>query len=122
MSAATDNEFLKRFQEIEAQYEKGHEEYSEPGIRTKYVADIEHRVWTLWGYVRDNKNSLDSERACKMIRAGIDVAVGDNLTQMEKMSKAIEQLKTELDEVKQKLDEAKKASKPKKVKATEEAK
>lgn len=97
MKAAMDNEYLKCFDDIKAKYENNHDEYSKPGIRTKYVANIERRVWALWGYVRDNQNSLDSGRACDMIRAGIDVAIGDALKQMESLSEKIELQKAEIE-------------------------
>lgn len=29
---------------------------------------IEGAIWKLWGFVRDNQNSLDSERCCRQIQ------------------------------------------------------
>jgi hypothetical protein len=108
MKAVADKEFLKCFDEIKAKYEISHDEYSKPGIRTRYVASIERRIWALWGYVRDNQNSLDSERACHMIRAGIDVAVGDTLAQMERLSEKIGHQNLEIERLSGELKAAKK--------------
>jgi chromosome segregation ATPase len=36
---------------------------------------VESAVWTLWGFVRDNQNSLDSERCCRMIQEIVSGAV-----------------------------------------------
>jgi len=36
---------------------------------------VESAVWTLWGFVRDNQNSLDSERCCRMIQEIVNGAV-----------------------------------------------
>jgi hypothetical protein len=38
-------------------------------------AMLQRHTWKIWGFVRDNKDSLDSERACEHIRAGFDAAV-----------------------------------------------
>ena len=40
-------------------------------------SDLEQRTGDMWRYVRENRNSLDSERACKMILAGFDAAVAN---------------------------------------------
>jgi len=57
---------------------------------------VESAIWKLWGFVRDNQNSLDSERCCKMIQEIVNGAVSA-------VSSRAVALAVELDSAKQEL-------------------
>jgi len=44
---------------------------------------LEMRIWDIWSYVRENQNSLDSERACKIVHEIITAAVSDVQRRLE---------------------------------------
>lgn len=62
---------------------------------------VEVSIWKLWGFVRDNQNSLDSEHCCKMIQEVINGAV-------ESVTQRAEALAKELDNAQQELRDSKK--------------
>jgi len=62
---------------------------------------VESAIWKLWGFVRDNQNSLDSERCCRMIQDLVNGAV------MPVTSRAAT-LAVELDSTQQELKDSKK--------------
>lgn len=68
----------------------GLEEVRESIIRTAQRAitgaSLEHRIWDIWGYVRDNQNKLDSGEACKRIKRVIEEAVADVQKRVESQS------------------------------------
>lgn len=64
--------------------------------RALTVKQVESSIWKLWGFVRENRNSLDSERCCRMIQGVVNGAV-------ESVTKHAESLAAELDEAQQKL-------------------
>jgi sulfur relay (sulfurtransferase) DsrC/TusE family protein len=59
-------------------------------IRTKQRAvtniHLEHRIWDIWAYVRENQNSLDSGAACKLIRKIIEEAIVDVQKRVEDLA------------------------------------
>jgi chromosome segregation ATPase len=69
--------------------------------RTMTSKQVESAVWTLWGFVRDNKDSLDSERCCRMIQEIVNGAV-------ESVTKRAEALSVELDKTGQNLRDSRK--------------
>jgi hypothetical protein len=62
---------------------------------------VESAIWTLWGFVRDNQNSLDSEQCCRKIQEVVNGAV------LSVTSRA-ETLAVELDATQQELKDSKK--------------
>ncbi len=60
--------------------------------RALTVKQVESSIWKLWGFVRENRNSLDSERCCRMFQGVVNGAV-------ESVTKHAESLAAELDEV-----------------------
>ena len=111
VKSAADNAYLSRFAEIESQYRAHRDRYSAAGIRTTYEGRIEQHVWTLWGYVRDNQNSLNSDITCKLIRAAIDVAVADMQKQVDAMTEAMAKQKAELADFRRRYPQPKKKRK-----------
>lgn len=83
------------------------DEIRESIIRTKQRAatnvHLEHRIWEIWGYVRNNQNQMDSEKACKLIKTIIDEAVADVQKRVEDLSieleKATKQIATHKKEI-----------------------
>jgi sulfur relay (sulfurtransferase) DsrC/TusE family protein len=71
-------------------------------IRTKQRAitnvHLEHRIWDIWAYVRENQNSLDSGSACKLIRKIVEEAIAD-------VQKRVEDLAAELERERKKTKE-----------------
>lgn len=84
-------------------------------IRSALDISLERRIWALWGYVRDNQNSLDSERACKMIREGFNEAVCEVRNQLDIALNKIERQRLEIKE----LSAPKPKSKPTAIAAAE---
>lgn len=64
--------------------------------RAMTVKQVESTIWKLWAFVRDNKDSLDSERCCKKIQDLVNGAV-------EAVTKRAEALAVELDTTQQEL-------------------
>ena len=52
-------------------------------VSASVSALLAQKTWEVWGYVRENRNSLDSERGCKMIREGMDQAVAEMQTLLD---------------------------------------
>lgn len=69
--------------------------------RTMNQKQVESAVWTLWGFVRNSKDSLDSERCCRMIQEIVNGAV-------ESVTKRAEVLTAELDKTGQDLRDSRK--------------
>ena len=63
--------------------------------RSKTDIALEQHTRDIWGYVRNHQNSLDSERACKMIRAGFNEAVADVRRQLDEVSSENDKLREE---------------------------
>lgn len=68
--------------------------------RALTAKQVEVAIWKLWGFVRDNQGSLDSERCCKMIQEVINGAV-------ESVTQRTEALAIELDTAQQELRDSK---------------
>ena len=73
-------------------------------IQIEINADLNERTEQIWQWVRENKQSLDSERGCRMIRLGIDQAT-------ESVCQAVQPMLTEIDGLKAELKAAKLALK-----------
>lgn len=73
-------------------------------IQSEINADLNERTEQIWQWVRDNRNSLDSERGCRMIREGIDSAT-------ESVCEAIQPMLAEIANLKVKVNAAKLALK-----------
>jgi len=70
---------------------------------TKAIEDI-------WGYVRLNRGSLDSERACKIIREAVDIATDAVAGAMDDVIEQNTRLKKELKFARKQLKEARAAT------------
>ena len=77
-------------------------ETTQQKTRSKTDIILEQHTWDIWGYVRNNKMSLDSERACKMIRKGFDDAVAEVRAMLDDVSSQNDRLREELKELKKK--------------------
>jgi len=60
--------------------------------------DIEERTNLIWAWVREHRNSLDSERGCRMIREAIAAAIEASTGRIEPLLDCIDELKRELKE------------------------
>ena len=69
-------------------------------IQFEINADLNERTEQIWQWVRENRNSLDSERGCRMIREGIDDATESVCKSIQPMLTEIDGLKAELKSVK----------------------
>lgn len=69
--------------------------------RAMTAKEVELAVWDIWSFVRENRDSLDSERYCRMIQEVINGAV-------ESTTKRAESLASELDTTQQSLRDSKK--------------
>lgn len=70
--------------------------------------ELEVRIWEVWSFVRENKGSLDSEKACKQIREIMEAAVADVASRIEQAYAATTKLQEENSELRKQLKEAKK--------------
>lgn len=43
--------------------------------QVKTAKQVESATWKIWGFIRENRDSLDSERCCRMIQDLVNVAV-----------------------------------------------
>ncbi len=73
-------------------------------MRTAIDNDLEERTNAIWAKVRENRDSLDSERYCRLMREAMDAAV---VAVYEK----IEPLFREVDDLKHKLSAARASAK-----------
>jgi hypothetical protein len=64
---------------------------------------LEQHTWDIWGYVRNNQGSLDSELACRMIRRGFDDAVAEVCTMLDSVNRQNDRLRREAKELKKQL-------------------
>ena len=73
--------------------------------KTRSATDriIERYSSDIWIYVRENKMSLDSERARKMIGQGMNTAVAEICAICDDVSGANDQLRKEINEVKKQM-------------------
>ena len=71
--------------------------------RSKTDVIIERYSSDIWIYVRENKMSLDSERARKMISQGMNAAVAEIRAMCDDVSGANDQLRKEINEVKKQM-------------------
>lgn len=69
-------------------------------------AILNDHVRNIWGFVRDNASSLDSERACKIIRDGLDAAAFELVPVIEGLSAKVDDLNAELRSAKASLAKA----------------
>lgn len=46
---------------------------------------LERAIWNVWGFVRLNKDSLDSDRACKIIRRAFEDAAEELQAEIHKL-------------------------------------
>ena len=76
--------------------------------RSKTDIVLEQRTWDIWAYVRRHQNSLCSERACKMIRAGFTRAVADVRKQLDEVSSENDKLREKRKELKKQILELEK--------------
>lgn len=70
---------------------------------------LENHANAIWGYVRANSNSLEAERACKMIRDGFDAAVADTRKLLDDARKANDKLREKNKDLTAKIAELKAA-------------
>ena len=76
--------------------------------RSLTAIEIEQATWHIWGYVRDNKDSLDSERHNKGVRGIIIDAVGDVQKRLEAQVKETAASEKKLREVRKQKRELQK--------------
>ena len=69
-------------------------------------AILNDHVRNIWGFVRENADSLDSERACKLIRDGLDTAAFALVPVIEGLSAKVDELNGELRSAKGSLAKA----------------
>lgn len=50
---------------------------------------IDQAVEQIWAYVRENRNSLSSDRACMLIRMAVDAAVSTEAEERKKLQKEL---------------------------------
>lgn len=86
-------------------------------MRVKEDVDLENKVNELWMYVRNFRNSLDSERACRIIRQGFDLATSAAIKSIKPLVDEASSLREklaaaakEMTAIKKELREAKKAN------------
>lgn len=101
-------EYLRRYKEIEQQYHSDHPKYSVAKVRNRVEAIVEDKVWTLWAYVRENREKLDSTRICNFIRSAITLAVKDVEAELESMRSDNEKLDQQVKELKETIKEMRK--------------
>jgi hypothetical protein len=68
--------------------------------RTKLDNILERHGNQIWQYVRDNKDSLDSERVCKLIRDGLDAAIADVTATLDEIRGKYDRARAEVKELK----------------------
>lgn len=74
----------------------------------KLSAMIDEQTWKIWAYVRENRNSLDSERGCKMIRDGFELAIQRLKNDVTNSFRSENRAKEKLTECRKELNQLKK--------------
>lgn len=64
--------------------------------RALTTKQVESAVWTLWGFIRDNQNSLDSERCCQQILDLVNGATLAVATRAESLAGKLDATQQEL--------------------------
>lgn len=77
----------------------------EEKARTRMENILEKHSWDIWGYVRENRNSLDSGRASRIIRQGFQDAVSDVQKIVDEVVQKNEILKAEIRLLRKKVKE-----------------
>lgn len=85
-------EYLSRVRMIEQKYSSEHGKFTAAKIRNKIEAIVEDKIWTVWVYVREHRNRLDSDRICNHMKAAIEVAVDQVKTELTELQQAYEKL------------------------------
>jgi hypothetical protein len=57
---------------------------------------LERAIWNVWGFVRLNKDSLDSDRACKVIRKAFEDAAEEIHAEVREKDEQIHKLRSDL--------------------------
>jgi len=76
--------------------------------RALTARQVESVVWTLWGFVRENQNSLDSERCCRKI---LDIINGATMAVASRVETLAGELDQSQDELRASIKETKRLSK-----------
>lgn len=72
---------------------------------SKLDSILNRHAQDIWSYVRDHSMSLDSERACAMIRDGFDEAMAEVRVMLDDASGQNAKLRDEVKELKRKMRE-----------------
>lgn len=75
--------------------------------KTEYF--IKHKTWNVWSYVRLNKDSLDSERACRMIQESLEAAVDNVQGRLDGVGKDLVQAMKDNRDLRKELRETREA-------------
>ncbi len=78
-------------------------------IRLRAELQSEKLVHELWGYVRDNQHSLESERVCGFLKGAIEIEKESTVKQMESFSDTAIALKAKNKELVGQIKELKRA-------------
>ena len=108
------NAYLQRFREIEQQFHGNHDLYSSVRMRNRIEAAVEDKVWTLWAFVRENRNSLNSDGVCKRIRAAVQIGVEEIAEDATAMAAENEKLQAKIKELNQQIKVLKESANVKK--------
>lgn len=79
--------------------------------RSKLDVKLERITWSIWEYTRENRHSLNSDVACRMIRSLLDGAVSQVQEMLNQECTGHSKTKTENNHLKAKLAKHEKAGK-----------
>lgn len=80
-----------------------------PHLEHETDSRLERAIWNVWGYCRENKDSLDSDRACKMIRRAFEEAAESFHAEIREKNEQIRKLKADLHAARAAIQELNKA-------------
>jgi hypothetical protein len=106
--------YLQRVREIEQQFHSNNDLYSSVRMRNRIEAIVEDKVWTLWAFVRENRNSLNSDGVCKRIRAAVQLGVEEIAEDATAMAAENEKLQEKIKDLNKQIKDMKESASAKK--------
>lgn len=106
-TATTTEKILEDFEKLHDAVLRTHE-------RALTGKRLQQHVWKIWGHVRENKNSLESDKACRVVTEIIEGAIAEVQERLEQavsdkreLSAVITILRKDLRELRNELEELK---------------